>query len=134
MNTILKKLSEILDSRNALVTIASIVLLLFSANNIAINASADELVDLLYGRNLGEIASVLVLNFLNPIFKLGKKFVDKSFNWSFLTSSNFLAQLSTLLTLIVAALWGEGLAGVIVATVIQIYNLAIHVFQKPKHT
>lgn len=87
------KIEGTLNSRNFLVSIVSLILLAFAANNLGITADADTIVETLQGGNRGAIFGLIVLNLLNPIMKI----VSKGFKWSwdFVKSKNFWTQLLT---------------------------------------
>ena len=125
-----KKLSEVLSSTNAFVTYTSILLLMASFNGVDFGFTADEIVAMFQDKNVTQIFSVILLNFLNPISKLVKKINDGEWSWDFWKSQNFITQAMTVVTLIISAYLGEELAGVVTSLAIQIYNFVNHLVKK----
>ena len=132
MDTFLKKLAEVLGSQNALVTFISIALLGFTANDIAIEQTPEELIDLFTGKTGVQIVMILFLNFFNPLSKLVQKVIKKEFNFEFVTSRNFQTQVLSLITLIVSAFLDQALTGIVVTLVLQVWNLISHLAKAPK--
>lgn len=134
MQIILKKLAEVLGSQNAFVSILSILLLAFSTNDIVIDQSPEELIALFDGKTGVQIITVLFVNFFNPISKLVQKLIKGGFSFEFLKSRNFQTQILSLITIIVGSLLSEPLTSIVVALVLQVWNLVSHLIKAPKTT
>lgn len=125
-----QKLSEVLSSTNAFVTYVSIILIATSFNGVDFGVTATELLDLFKDKNVTQILSVILLNFLNPLAKLVKKLVDKEWSWDFWKSQNFFTQVMTVLTLVLSNYLGEELAGLLISFGLQAYNFIYHLVKK----
>ena len=113
-----QKIIDTLGSRNFYVSLVTLVLLAFEANNLPININPGELVDTVLTRDLGGILSILLLNFLNPIMKLANKMA--TWSWAFLRSPNFWTQITTVLLSLIAVTgitFPEGAAAELVTSV-----------------
>lgn len=118
------------QSRNALVTLASIVLSVFAAQNIEVGIDPNVLVEkLLTGNNI-ELLIVVAMNFANPIFKLIGKFRTKTFDWSFIRSMNFQTQVGSLISIAIGWKLGDVTTGLVIAIFMNAMNLVIHAFSK----
>lgn len=82
-----------LKSQNFFVSLVTLLLLAFEANNLSVNISAQTVVDTLLTRDAGAILSLLVLNFANPILKLISN--ASAWSWKFTRSPNFWTQIIT---------------------------------------
>lgn len=130
----MNKLAEVLDSKNARVSIISIVVLFLNVNNIYFDESAEDLYELFYGQNLYGILTVLIINFMGPLSKIWQKYITKQFDYkSLLKSSNFITQILTLLGIILAAYFNEATAGAIVAFLMHIITFIQHILEPTKH-
>lgn len=134
MKTVLAKLLEVLESRNAFVTYISIILLGLSYNSIPVEFTPNQIIDMFVGKNAGEILAVLLLNFFNPLSKMINKLIKKEWSWGFIKDSqNFITQLTTLLALIIGAFMDQMAAGIIVSILLQLWNLVTHLSKKPQN-
>jgi len=132
MQIILKKLAEVLSSQNAFVNLLSILLLAFSTNDIVIEQTPEELVNMFQGKTGVQIVMILFLNFFTPLSKLVQKLIKSEFSLEFIKSRNFQTQLLSLITIIVGAFLSEPLTAVVVALVLQVWNLISHLIKSPK--
>ncbi len=132
MQIILKKIAEVLSSQNAFVNLLSILLLAFSTNDIVIDQSPEELVSMFQGKTGVQIVMILFLNFFTPLSKLVQKLIKSEFSLEFIKSRNFQTQLLSLITIIVGAFLSEPLTAVVVALVLQVWNLVSHLIKSPK--
>ena len=132
MQIILKKLAEVLSSQNAFVNLLSILLLAFSTNDIVIEQTPEELINMFQGKTGVQIVMILFLNFFTPLSKLVQKLIKSEFSLEFIKSRNFQTQLLSLITIIVGAFLSEPLTAVVVALVLQVWNLISHLIKSPK--
>lgn len=132
MQIILKKLAEVLGSQNAFVNLISILLLAFSTNDIVIEQSPEEIANMFEGQTGIQIIMLLFINFFTPISKLVQKFIKKEFSFDFIKSRNFQTQVLSLLTIIVGSVLSEPLTAIVVALVLQVWNLISHLIKSPK--
>jgi hypothetical protein len=132
MQIILKKIAEVLSSQNAFVNLLSILLLAFSTNDIVIEQTPEELVNMFQGKTGVQIVMILFLNFFTPLSKLVQKLIKSEFSLEFIKSRNFQTQLLSLITIIVGAFLSEPLTAVVVALVLQVWNLVSHLIKSPK--
>jgi hypothetical protein len=132
MQIILKKIAEVLGSQNAFVNLLSILLLVFSTNDIVIEQTPEELVNMFQGKTGVQIVMILFLNFFTPLSKLVQKLIKSEFSLEFIKSRNFQTQLLSLITIIVGAFLSEPLTAVVVALVLQVWNLVSHLIKSPK--
>jgi hypothetical protein len=86
-------MKDSLKSQNFFVSLVTLVLLAFEANNLTLNVSAEQVVDTFLTRDAGAILSLVVLNFANPILKLISK--ASEWSWDFTKSANFWTQVAT---------------------------------------
>jgi hypothetical protein len=82
-----------LKSQNFFVSLVTLLLLAFEANNLTVNINPEQVVDTLLSRDAGAIISLVVLNFANPILKLISN--ASSWSWGFTRSPNFWTQVVT---------------------------------------
>lgn len=140
------KVVATLNSRNFFVSLVSLMLLAFTANDLGITTTADQLVETVASKNTGAIIALFFMNFLNPILKL----VSKGFQWSwdFVRSTNFWTQvLTTVLsavslagvafpadapTELVDAVQSKDFLTIYSAIGVNILNSLWHFFQKQK--
>jgi hypothetical protein len=132
MQIILKKIAEVLSSQNAFVNLLSILLLAFSTNDIVIEQTPEELVNMFQGKTGVQIVMILFLNFFTPLSKLVQKLIKSEFSLEFIKSRNFQTQLLSLITIIVGAFLSEPLTAIVVALVLQVWNLVSHLIKSPK--
>lgn len=128
----MKKISEVLDSRNFFVTLLSMVLIGLQFNSIDAGYSAEGIYDLFQGTTLTSAAVLVFVNFLNPVTKLIKKFIDKEFNWNFIKSQNFTTQILSLITIVLSVFLDEVSTGLVSALILNAWNLVSHLIQKAK--
>jgi len=98
------KIQATLGSRNFFVSLISVFLLAFELNNLSLGAGAEQIIDTVTSGDVGRIAALFLVNFLNPILKLVQKTAEWS--WAFLKSPNFWTQV---ITVILVALTGLGI-------------------------
>jgi uncharacterized membrane protein len=92
---------SVLQSKNFLVSVITLVLLAFEANSLQVNLKPEQVADVLLNRDVGAIVALIVMNFLNPIMKLATK--AAKWDWGFLKSPNFWTQVLTVVLVLVAA-------------------------------
>ena len=140
------KLVATLNSRNFFVSLVSLVLLAFSANDLGITTTPDQLVETVASKNTGAIIALFFMNFLNPVLKLASK--GFQWSWDFVRSANFWTQvLTTVLsavslvgiafpseapTELVEAVQSKDFLTIYSAIGVNILNSVWHFFQKPK--
>lgn len=132
MNNFLLKLKEVLGSNNFRVSVFSLVALLLSYNGIEIDKTPQEISDLFTNQNFIGVLLTLVMNFLNPVFKLVQKIISKTWSWDFFQSENFRTQLLTIVTIILGVVSNQYLVSVLIAATIQLINWVGHLLSKPK--
>ncbi len=93
---------SVLESKNFLVSIITLVLLAFEANSLQVNVKPEQIADTILNRDLGAILALVVMNFLNPIMKLATK--AAKWDWGFVKSPNFWTQALTVVLVLVAVL------------------------------
>lgn len=124
------KILEILNSRNFLVSIISIILLGFSANGVStedIGGTAEQLYDLFFGKHGSELIITVVLYVINSGSRIFTKLRNKKFDWSFIKNSNTQAAFLSLLSVIIGFVTKEPMAGYVTAIVTQILNIIYQV-------
>jgi len=122
----MQKLISMLGSRNAMITFLGIISLAFGSNDILLNGTPEDIYGTLTSPNI-----YLILMFLaNPLIKLAEKIAKKEWSWAFLRSDNFRIQVGSALMLIFSSIFGEELAGMLVALVGNLYNFIIHASEK----
>ncbi len=129
----MNKLKEVLGSQNFLTSVFSLVLLAITANGIELNASPEELSDLFYGKNIGQIGSILLIQFFTPLMKIGRTIVKGDFSFAFTKSANFTTNVLTLVALLLGAFFDEQMVSIIVAFIVQGLNLIIHLMKPAKN-
>ena len=92
---------SVLQSKNFLVSIITLVLLAFEANSLQVNVKPEQVADVLLNRDLGAIIALVVMNFLNPIMKLATK--AAKWDWGFVKSPNFWTQGLTVVLVLIAS-------------------------------
>lgn len=142
-----QKLQATLSSQNFFVSLISVILLAFELNNLSLGVGAEQIVDTVSSGDVGRIAALFLVNFLNPILKLVQK--TAQWTWGFLRSPNFWTQLATV---VLVALSGLGIvfpdgaaSGVVdaiftgefqaigIALVVNVFNPLYHFFfDRPK--
>jgi len=126
----MNKLSNVLQSRNFFVTLVSIILLVLQYNAIEVDYTAEGIVDMFSGTTLANALVLALVNFINPIMKIISKLANKTFDWGFKNSTNFITQVLTLITVVVAVFFDEIAAGMIAALILNVWNLVSHIIKK----
>jgi len=126
----LNKLSSTLDSRNFFVTLLSIVLSALQFNSIDLNHTAEGIFDLFKDANLSSAFVIIIVNFLNPLIKIGNKVLSKSFDWGFIKSQNFGTQVLSLLTILFTAFFDQVSVGIVSVLILNVWNLVSHLLTK----
>lgn len=126
----MNKLGNVLNSRNFFVSLVSIVVLVFQFNGVDLEQSPESIVDMFNGTTFANALVLALVNFINPLLKIGSKIVNKTFDWGFKSSTNFITQVLTLVTIVVAAFFDEVAAGIIAALVLNLWNLVAHLMKK----
>ncbi len=129
----MNKLKEVLGSQNFLTSVFSLVLLAITANGIELNTSPEELSDLFYGKNIGQIGSILLIQFFTPLMKIGRTIVKGDFSFAFTKSANFTTNVLTLVALLLGAFFDEQMVSIIVAFIVQGLNLIVHLMKPAKN-
>lgn len=141
------KVLSTLDSRNFFVSLVSIFLLSFELNGLSTGADPGQVVDAISAKDIGLIASLVLLNFLNPVLKLIQK--TASWSWAFLKSPNFWTQVGTTVIAglamlgiqfpdgaaseVVSSIFSGDVQAIMIALVINVINPLYHFFfDKPK--
>lgn len=128
-----QKLIDVLGSSNALLNVLSIFILALASNDIYLEQTPEELINMFSGKSSGQLLTLVLINFFGPATKLVKKLMAKEWNWDFLKSANFQTQILSLLTVIASSLAGEVFAGILVALVLQVWNLIVHLLKPVKN-
>lgn len=128
-----QKLIDVLGSSNALLNVLSIFILALASNDIYLEQTPEELINMFSGKSSGQLLTLVLINFFGPATKLVKKLMSKEWNWDFLKSANFQTQILSFLTVIASSLAGEVFAGILVALVLQVWNLIVHLLKPVKN-
>lgn len=128
-----QKLIEVLGSSNAMISVLSIVLLGLTSNDIFLDQTPQELIDMFTGKNAGQIVTLLLINFFGPASKLVRKFMAKEWSWDFIKSANFQTQILSLITIVIGAVADQALTGILVALLLQVWNLIVHLLKPAKN-
>lgn len=127
-----QKLAEVLNSRNALVSFLTILLLAIEAQGISIGESAQTILDSFANKEVSAALVVFFLNFLTPISKLVQKIVAREWSWDFLRSENFQAQVATMLTMFLLSFFKNDTAIILSGLIIQALNFIFHLIAPAK--
>jgi len=127
------KLLDVLASKNFFTSIISIFLLILGYNNISTEITSDGVWDLIHTSKGGELIASLFALTLNTGLKIYQKIVSKTFDFSFIYSSNFQVAVMSVITLIVGAFVNEITAAIIVSVVMQVVNILIHLKSPAKN-
>jgi len=114
---------SIFQSKNFWTSIITIIVGFLTANNLNLGLTPDQLVNGISGHNTVEILMFLVPALIVPIQKIA---AQKTWDFSFFKSTNFWAQATTVLSVVLGFYFGEVTAGLIVAVVVQVVNLITH--------
>jgi len=128
-----QKLIDVLGSSNALLNVLSIFILALASNDIYLEQTPEELINMFSGKSSGQLLTLVLINFFSPATKLVKKLMAKEWSWDFLKSANFQTQILSFLTVIASSLAGETFAGILVALVLQVWNLIVHLLKPVKN-
>lgn len=128
-----QKLIDVLGSSNALLNVLSIFILALASNDIYLEQTPEELINMFSGKSSGQLLTLVLINFFSPATKLVKKLMSKEWSWDFLKSANFQTQILSFLTVIASSLAGEVFAGILVALVLQVWNLIVHLLKPVKN-
>jgi hypothetical protein len=125
------KLAEVLASSNFRVAIITLFTLALGFNGIE-TKDAQSYLDI-FSKNGTELLIALFTNFSGIALKIGSKIANKTFDFSFWKSTNFLTQAASIIVLIVTALLGQVAAGFISVVLIQLINIIAHSAAPPKY-
>lgn len=126
------KLSQVLGSKNFFVSLISIILLAFSSNSIETGYTAEGLYSLFNGKVGNELVTTVLLFAFNSGFKIYLSVKEKGFSFAFLKSSNFVAALISVISIVIGGVMQEPLSGIVIALATQVVNLVYHLFLPPK--
>lgn len=127
------KLLSVLESRNALVSVLTILVSFFTVNGIEIETSPNQIIDLFTNQNFQGVLAILIANFLAPLSKLIAKYMKKELSWKlWIQSDNFKAQVISLVAIILSAYFNETIVGILVTMIVQIANFIIHLLENEK--
>ncbi len=119
-------MKKVLNSTNFWVTIISIVFGLLYSNGIDIGMTPEQFVSELLGKNTLEIVIFIGVNLYNPIVKIVSKIKNKAWTWDLVYSDNFKTQVGSVISIIVAAYFGDVVAGMVLAVIFNVLNLITH--------
>ena len=128
----MNKLKDVLGSKNFLVSLISIILLGFSSNSIEVGYTADGLYSLFQGKAGNELITTILLFAFNSGFKIYLSIKEKGFTFAFVKSSNFVAALISVISVVIGGVLNEPLSGIAIALATQVVNLIYHLFLPPK--
>lgn len=84
-----------IESQNFFVSLVTLLLLAFEANQLTVNVTAEQVVSVFASQDAGAIISLIFLNFLNPVMKILSK--TQEWSWGFIKSANFWTQVVTVI-------------------------------------
>lgn len=125
------KWSEILKSKNFLVSLFSLVLLGFGANNISVDYNAEELYTLFTSTTGQELLITIIMFIINSGFKIYLTIKEKGFSFEFLKSTNFHQGILITLSILISAIFNELYAGIIISIVVIVLNILYNIFLVP---
>lgn len=120
------KLVDQLFSKNFWVQLIATLLLGFEANNILIDKTPEEIIDLFSGENNGKIVIAVILFFLPVVSSVAEKIRAKEWTWDWVNSSNFRTSALAVVSLIVGALLDEQLASIVLVILGAVFNIGVH--------
>jgi len=136
------KILDTFGSQNFLVSIFTIIFAAFAANGLPIDLDPGEAAQTIGEGNITAIATMFVVNLLNPVFKLINK--SATWSWDFIRSVNFWTQSLTVILVAVAglgivfpegaaenvvdAIFGGNFGVIATALVVNILNPLYHFF------
>ena len=115
-----------LSSTNFWTTVVTLVMGAITANGITLGLTPDELVNGVMGKSTIEIAIMLGVNLFNPALKIIKKIQAGEWSFEFIHGANFQAQAGSLLFLIIGYYMDAMAAGLVMAALTSLWNLAKH--------
>ena len=86
----------------------------------------EQFVSELLGKNTLEIVIFIGVNLYNPIVKIVSKIKNKAWTWDWVYSDNFKTQVGSVISIIVAAYFGDVVAGLVLAVIFNVWNLITH--------
>lgn len=124
-----EKAKEIIQSRNALVTIIGIVFSMLATAGVYVSHTPEEMYDIV-SREGSITAAIVVLTYaLNLVAQV----VTKKVSWSFFQDRNVLAGIVTIISLILGSATNEEGAAVVATLVTNTWNFISHAQQPPKN-
>lgn len=120
------KLTQVLNSRNFLTSVISILVLALGANGITstdLGGSADQIYNIFAGKSGSDLLITIILYAINSGSRIYTTLKNKPFDFSFIKSSNFQAAVISLLAVVIGMIFKEDLAGYIIAIVTQVINI-----------
>lgn len=119
-------MKNVLNSSNFWVTVISIIFGLLYSNGIVLNITPEELVTKLLGSNTLELILFIGMNLINPVVKIVNKIKNKEWTWKWVYSDNFRTQVGSVIAIVVSGYFGDVVAGLVIAVVMNIWNLIAH--------
>lgn len=119
-------MKNVLNSSNFWVTVISIIFGLLYSNGIVLNITPEELVTKLLGSNTLELILFIGMNLINPVVKIVNKIKNKEWTWKWVYSDNFRTQVGSVIAIVVSGYFGDVVAGLVIAVIMNIWNLIAH--------
>lgn len=119
-------MKNVLNSSNFWVTVISIIFGLLYSNGIVLNITPEELVTKLLGSNTLELVLFIGMNLINPVVKIVNKIKNKEWTWKWVYSDNFRTQVGSVIAIVVSGYFGDVVAGLVIAVIMNIWNLIAH--------
>lgn len=119
-------MKNVLNSSNFWVTVISIIFGLLYSNGIVLNITPEELVTKLLGSNTLELILFIGMNLINPVVKIVNKIKNKEWTWKWVYSDNFKTQVGSVIAIVVSGYFGDVVAGLVIAVIMNIWNLIAH--------
>ncbi len=119
-------MKNVLNSSNFWVTVISIIFGLLYSNGIVLNITPEELVTKLLGSNTLELILFIGMNLINPVVKIVNKIKNKEWTWKWVYSDNFRTQVGSVIAIVVSSYFGDVVAGLVIAVIMNIWNLIAH--------
>jgi ABC-type uncharacterized transport system permease subunit len=116
--------------------IGFIIAALFTSQGIEVNLSSDQIAEALMTKEGIGLILFLGMNLVTPVIKLVKRIKDQGgFDVKLLISRNLVAQLISVIAVIIASFYGEATAGFAIAMLTQAVNFFWHKIepQTPQH-
>lgn len=124
------KLKEILCSNNFRMSIVSIFSMFLTANGLE-NANPENLNEM-FGQNGGTLYISVGTLLLNVVFKLLPKFIDKTIDFTFLKSTNFITAIVSVITLFITSYFGMLDIGLVSTIALNVINVLYHMAMPSK--